>query len=108
MSQIFHLKDGDVIEMIATGDVTADDFVSVNGNLGIALGSGSAGDAISVKLTGVIEAAKGAEAFSFGDAVQANAAPVNTIAASGDIAGGGVCVKDAATEDATVLVRLNG
>lgn len=109
MSQIFHAKEGDVINMTAASDVAVDDFIDVNGNLGIALISGASGDEISVKLTGIIKAPKTAESLAFGDTVTANSAPTNNVVATGgDINGGGVVVKAAASGDATVLVRLPG
>ena len=109
MSQIFHLKEADTIEMIATAAVSVDDFIDVGGNLGVALADAAIGEAVSVRLTGVIHAPKGAEALTFGATVTANPAPTNTVAAvGGSITGGGVVVADAASGDATVLVRLPG
>jgi predicted RecA/RadA family phage recombinase len=107
MATIFHQNAGDVIDWVAAADVLADDFIDVGGKLGIALNSGATGETISVKLTGVIKAAKAAEAQNAGQVVTANTT-TNTVAiAGGDIAAAGVVIQDAASGDATALVRLN-
>lgn len=107
MSQIFHQKDGDVIEMIAQGDVSPSDFVDVGGKLGVALNGGAAGDAISVKLNGVIAAGKGAETHTFGQVLGADVAPTNTVGTGGALTTCATVVADSGDSEATVLVRLN-
>lgn len=107
MSRMFHQKDGDVIEMIAAADVTVDDFIDVGGNLGVALGTAATGEKVSVKVTGVINAPKAAEAHSFGDVVTANTTTNEVALAGGDVAAAGVVVEDSGSGAATVKVRLN-
>lgn len=108
MATIFHQESGEVIDWVATANVTSNDFIDIGGKLGIALNSGLTGETVSVKLTGVIKAAKPAEAQTAGSVVTANPAPTNTVAlVGGSIAAAGIVVQDAASGDATVLVRLN-
>lgn len=107
MATIFHQKDGDVIEWVAAADVTANDYIDVGGKIGIALGSCLSGESVSVKLTGVVKAAKPAEIHTAGDVLTGNVAPTNTFSTAGGVAATGICLADSGSSDAYVLVRLN-
>lgn len=105
MSNIFHQKEGDVIEWVAASDITANDFIDVGGKIGVALNSGLTGEKVTLKLTGVVKAAT-VEDLSAGDVVGINPAPTNTAAAAGSVTAAGVVTADN-NAGATVLVRLN-
>jgi predicted RecA/RadA family phage recombinase len=108
MANIFHQEHGDVIEIVAAADITANDIIDIGGSgqVGVALASCLSGEKVNIKLNGVIKAGKPAETHALGAVLTANVAPTNTFSAAGGVAAKGVCVAASGDSEAYVLVKL--
>lgn len=109
MATVFVQDAGDIVEWVATADVTSNDFIAVGTKLGIALGSCLSGEKVSVKLTGVARLTKGvAEDYTAGTSVHADITAQTIVkTTAGDIDDVGIVTETSLSAVGTVLVRLN-
>lgn len=104
-----YIQIGDTITAVApTGGVTSGDGVLIGSLFGVAAYSAAAGEEVELRTVGVFTLPKAAGAITFGSKAYFDGAAGNI---TGTATGNkliGATIADAATGDATTLVRLNG